>query len=166
MGVVEVAEGDFNGLDLAGARFAMVYAWPGPVFEGGGQMTMIIDDRCSNEQAKALEQIGSGRETVEASTVWWVYATMCDTHHEVLRARIDLDIDMDTRTARCNIDGVLEASAEPIRSPLDGSPHRPILLHKRDDVDSPTCHPLSDPRVTTTARRHEVGRMNRGARVA
>ena len=87
-------------------------------------MQMTIDDRCSDEQAKAIEQIGSGRETVEASTVWWVYATMCDTHHEVLRERIDVDIDMDARTARCSIKGVLEASGEPIRSPLNGSPHR------------------------------------------
>lgn len=124
MGVTEVAQGEFDGVDLAGARFAMVYAWPGPVFEGGGEMQMIIDDRCSDEQAQAIEQIGSGRETVEASTVWWVYATMCDTHHDILRERIDLDIDMDTRTARCSIKGVLDASGEPIRSPLNGSPHR------------------------------------------
>jgi len=124
LGVVEIAEGTFDDVDLAGTRFAVVYAWPGPVFEGGGEMQMIIDDRCSEAQARALEQIGSGRETVEASTHWWVYATMCDTHHEVLRKRINLNIDMEARTASCSIDGVLEASGEPIRSRVDGSPHR------------------------------------------
>lgn len=124
MGVVHIEEGDFNGVDLAGTRFAVVYAWPGPVFEGGGDMQMIIDDRCSGPQREALEQIGSGKETMEASTHWWVYATMCDTHHETLVKRIDLDIDMEARTARCHIEGVLETSGEPIRSRVDGSPHR------------------------------------------
>jgi hypothetical protein len=123
-GVVEVEEGSFGNVDLAGSRFGVVYAWPGPVFEGGGEMQMIIDDRCNDAQRAALEQIGSGKETMEASTHWWVFATMCDTHHETLVRRIDLDIDMDTRTAKCLVEGVLQSSGEPIRSRVDGSPHR------------------------------------------
>lgn len=123
-GVVKVSEGAFGDVDLAGSRLAVAYAWPGPVFEGGGKMQMIVDDRCTKAQRNALEQIGSGKETVEASTHWWVYATMCETHHETLVRRIDLEIDMKAFTARCHIDGILESSAEPIRSRVDGSPHR------------------------------------------
>ena len=76
--VVVVKEGCFGDVDLAGTRFAMVYAWPGPVFEGGGETQMIIDDRCSEEQAAAIRQFASGGETVEASTHWWVFSAMCD----------------------------------------------------------------------------------------
>jgi hypothetical protein len=122
--VVKVQEGEFGDVDLAGAQFAMVYAWPGPVFEGGGHTQMIIDERCSDAQREAIGQLATGKETIEASTHWWVYANMCDTHHELLVKRIDLDIDMSAFTAKCHIDGVLESTGEPIRSPVDGSPHR------------------------------------------
>jgi hypothetical protein len=123
-GVFTVDEGMFGAVDLAGVTAALVYAWPGPVFEGGGELQLVIDDRASVEQQEAISKITLGGETVEASTHWWVFATMCDTHHETLVRRIDFDLDMEQLTARCHIDGVLESSAEPIRSPLDGSPHR------------------------------------------
>ena len=122
--VVDVEEGRFGDVDLAGARFAMVYAWPGPVFEGGGQTQMIVDERCSDAQRDAIHQFATGKETVEASTHWWVFSTMCDTHHDPLERHIDFDIDIDAGTARCRIEGVLESSGEPIRSPVDGSAHR------------------------------------------
>jgi len=122
--VVRVDEGSFDEVDLSGVVFGLIYSWPGPVFEGGGQLQMVIDDRASVEQRRAISQIAVGKETVEGSTHWWVFATMCDIHHETLIRRIDFDVDMDTRTVRCNIDGVLNSSAEPIRSRVDGSPHR------------------------------------------
>jgi len=124
MGVTEVTSGTFGNTDLAGARFAVVYKWPGPVFEGGGELQLVIDADTTEEQRDAIKQIALGGETVEASTVWWVYATMCDTHHETLVRPIDLAVDMDTRTASCRIEGVLESSAEPIKGRVDGSPHR------------------------------------------
>ena len=35
-GVFTVDEGMFGAVDLTGVTAALVYAWPGPVFEGGG----------------------------------------------------------------------------------------------------------------------------------
>ena len=124
IGVTRVEEGMYGEVDLAGVTFAVIYTWPGPVFEGGGELQMIIDDRASAEQREAVNQIGLGKDTVEASTVWWVYATMCDTHHETLVKRIDFDLDKEALTAKCKIEGVLESTGEPIRSPLTGEPHR------------------------------------------
>ncbi len=122
--VFEASEGEFAGVDLAGVRFASVYAWPGPVFEGGGQMQTIIDERCSDAQRDALEHIVHGKETLEGSTHWWVFHAMCDTHHETLVRRIEVATDLEAGTASCSIEGVLESTAEPIRSPVDGSSHR------------------------------------------
>ncbi len=124
IGAFQVDEGVFGEVDLKGVTAALIYAWPGPVFEGGGELQLIIDDRTSEDQRDAISQITLGKETVEASTHWWVYATMCDTVHETLIKRIDFDVDMDAYTARCNIEGVMESSAEPIKSQVDGSPHR------------------------------------------
>lgn len=122
--VIEVTDGDFDGVDLAGVVAAAVYRWPGPVFEGGGEMQIIIDERASEDQRNAIEQIMLGRETVEASTHWWVFAAMSETKHETLVKRIDAEVDMEARTASCSIDDMLEFSAEPIRSRVDGSPHQ------------------------------------------
>lgn len=120
---IHVEDGNFDGTDLAGVMAAAIYRWPGPVFEGGGEMQIIIDDRATEAQRDAMEQILLGKETVEASTHWWVFATMSDTKHETLVRRIDGQFDMEARTASCRIEGVLEFSADSIRSPLDGSPH-------------------------------------------
>jgi len=154
-GVVDVEEGAFGDIDLAGTRFAIIYSWPGPVFEGGGEMQIIIDDRCSAAQRDALAQIGSGRETVEGSTHWWVFATMCDTHHEVLDKRIDLDVDMEKFTVRCSIDGVVESSAEPIRSRVDGSPHR-VRIQVPHGIEFDTAEIINGKTTTKAAVKLEL----------
>ena len=43
--VFEIEKGHFGGLKLDGLRAAMIYSWPGPIFEGNGQMQVIIDAR-------------------------------------------------------------------------------------------------------------------------
>lgn len=121
--VIRVEEGAFDGVDLKGVVAAAIFAWPGPIFEGGGEMQLVIDDRASEAQRKAMEQIMLGNETVAGGSHWWVFTSMSDTVHETLVQRIDYEVDLDKRTAGCRIEGLLEASAESIRSPVDNSPH-------------------------------------------
>ena len=45
--VLHIDKGHFGDVDLTGLRTAMVYAWPGPVFEGNGEMHAIIDDNAN-----------------------------------------------------------------------------------------------------------------------
>jgi hypothetical protein len=71
-----------------------------------------------------MEQVMLGKETVEAGTHWWVFSTMSDTIHETIVRRINYDVDIAARTASVHIDGLLESSAESIKSPVDGSEHR------------------------------------------
>ena len=127
--VFQVEKGHFGDVDLAGARAAVIWAWPGPIFEGGGEMQIIIDDRVGAEQREALISVLSGEETAEGATHWWVFSAMSDTRHEDLVRRIDFESDMDARTARVVIDGLLQSTAEPIRSRVDGSPHRVRVQH-------------------------------------
>ena len=49
---------------------------PGPIHNGDGSMQLIIDERADAKQREALEKIATGQETVERSTMWWIYGTM------------------------------------------------------------------------------------------
>jgi hypothetical protein len=122
--VIRVDKGRFGDVDLQGVVAAAIFAWPGAVFEGKGQMQLVIDDRASEAQRQAMEQVLRGEETVEAGTHWWVFAAMCDTVHETLVRRIDYEVSLEDRTASVHIDGILESRAESIKSAVDGSPHR------------------------------------------
>jgi len=122
--VVRIAKGHFGKTDLSGLLAAMIYAWPGPVFEGNGEMQAIIDERADEAQRRALTTVLHGGETDEAATHWWVYHAMCATVHETLYKPIEFEVDLEGRTARVRIPGVLESTGRPIKSPATGDAHR------------------------------------------
>ncbi len=121
---LRIERGHFGEQDLAGLNIAMLYAWPGPVFEGGGELQAIIDERADPGQRDALETILHGRETQEAATHWWVFRAMSDTVHPTLFRPIDLEVDIEARRARVTIPAVLEATGQPIRPPHSDGEHR------------------------------------------
>jgi hypothetical protein len=121
---LQIDEGRYGDVKLDGLRAAGVWAWPGPVHEGNGKMQLIIDQRAKPEQREALLRIMIGQDTVEAATMWWVYAAMCPTKLEPLFKAIDFEVDVDARRARLVVPGVVESSGEPIRNPVTGAEHR------------------------------------------
>lgn len=122
--VLHIDKGHFGEIDLSGLRVAMLYAWPGPVFEGKGEMQAVVDERANDQQRQALETIVTGGETSEAATHWWVFRAMSDTVHETLYKPIEMEVDIDARTARARVPGVLESSGRPIRPPHSDGDHR------------------------------------------
>lgn len=122
--VLHIDTGHFGDVDLAGLRTALLYAWPGPVFEGNGAMQAIIDERADEAQRDALRRVLHGEETDEAATHWWVYHAMCTTIHPTLYKQIEYEVDIDRRTARVSIPGILRSTGQPIRSPHGGEEHR------------------------------------------
>jgi hypothetical protein len=113
--VLHIDKGNFGGVDLAGLRTAMLYAWPGPVFEG-------------NAQRAALKTVLHGGETDEAATHWWVFHAMSSTVHETLYKPIDCEIDIEARTARVSIPGILTSSGRPIRAPHSGGAEHRVRI--------------------------------------
>jgi hypothetical protein len=99
-------------------------AWPGAVFEGGGTIQAIIDERADERQRKALATIVYGGETEPAKTHWWVYHAMWSTVHSPIFARIEFEADIEKRRARVAIPGVLTSVGQPIVSPVTGAEHR------------------------------------------
>ncbi|HUS53389.1 MAG TPA: DUF1326 domain-containing protein [Thermohalobaculum sp.] len=126
--VLHIDKGHFGDVDLAGLRAAILYAWPGPIFEGNGEMQAIIDARANDAQRAALKTVLHGGETDEAKTHWWVFHAMSSTVHPTLYKPIDYDVDIDARTARVSIPGVLDATGRPIRAPHSGGPEHRVRI--------------------------------------
>ena len=122
--VLRIDRGHFGSVSLDGLKVALLYAWPGPIFEGKGEMQAIVDERADSVQRDALTRIIHGEETDEGATHWWVYRSMSDTVHETLVKRIDFEVDVDGRRSRVSIPGVLESVGRPITSPATGAEHR------------------------------------------
>lgn len=121
---LRIDKGHFGQTDLAGLNIALLYAWPGPIFEGNGEVQAIIDERADEAQRKALATVLYGGETEEAKTHWWVFHAMAKTAHEPLYRPIQFEVDIAARRAQVTIPGVLDAAGGPIRSPATGDEHR------------------------------------------
>ncbi len=98
--LARIDAGRCGDVKLDGLCFARLYAWPGAVFEGGGAMQAIIDERADERQRRALATIVHGGETEEAKTHWWVYHAMSSTVHEPIFAPIEFEVDIEKRRAR------------------------------------------------------------------
>jgi hypothetical protein len=122
--VLRIDRGHYGDVDLTGLKLVVIYAWPGPIFEGKGELQAIIDESANAAQRDALNRILRGEETEEAATHWWVFRAMSDTVHDSLYAPIDFEVDMENRTARARVPGVLDSTGRPIVSPATGAEHR------------------------------------------
>ncbi len=87
-------------------------------------MQLIVDSGASDAQRAALLTIMRGEETAPMATMWSVYTTMCSTILEPISAAIDFEVDVEARTARLSIPGVVETTGEPILNPVTGAVHR------------------------------------------
>lgn len=121
--VLRIDRGHFGGLAVDGLRIAMLYAWPGPIAEGNGELQVIIDERATAAQAEALHKVLLGEDTDEGATHWWVFRMMSRTIHPLLRKPIHYEVDLEARTARVSIPGVLESVGRPIKG-ATGQEHR------------------------------------------
>ncbi|WP_207538876.1 DUF1326 domain-containing protein [Sabulicella rubraurantiaca] len=120
---MRIENGYFGDVRLDGISFFVVVDFPGPLHEGNGAAQAIIDERATAEQRDALFQIISGRNSAEG-TLFHIFTLICSTMHDPIFAPIEVAFDMDGRTARVSIPGVLETETQPIRNPVTGAPHR------------------------------------------
>jgi len=121
---IEIEEGRHGETDLSGLRIGMIVKWPGAIHEGRGQVVPIVDERADENQREALLRIMSGLDTVPGSTFFHVFSQTFEKVHDPVFAPIDLDVDVDGRTARLDVPGWIEARGEPIKNPVTGAVHR------------------------------------------
>jgi hypothetical protein len=120
---VRIDKGHFGDVVLDGLCAALLYGWPGPIFQGNGECQAVVDQRADDKQRAALAAIVYGKETREGATHWWVYTAMSSTVHPPLFEPFEFDADIASRRARVVIPGVLESTARPIKSPATGVEH-------------------------------------------
>ena len=128
MEAIRIEEGHFGEVPLDGLMLVVLYAWPGAVHEGDGEMQAIVDARADTAQREALVKIVHGEETEPGATHWWVYRSAVTRVHDPVFAPIDLEVDIEARTARLDVAGIIEASGAPIVSPATGEEHRARIV--------------------------------------
>jgi hypothetical protein len=121
----EIREGHYGDVPLAGISLAIIYSWPGRVDEGNGTRQMIVDDRATDEQRVALDELNSGEH---GGGYWEVFAAVCPDRRETLTAPIDFEVDRERRVASLRVGDLLEARAEPITNPVTGEEHRAQIV--------------------------------------
>jgi hypothetical protein len=120
----QIEHGHFGDVKLDGLRAAWMAVWPGAVHEGNGTMQVVVDEAADARQREALVKILSGQETEDMATMWWVFSAMSPTKLPPVYAKIELDVDVDKRTARLEVPGMISSKGEPIHNPVTGAEHR------------------------------------------
>ncbi len=119
-----IEEGHCDGVRLDGLIGVNTYGWPGAVHQGNGEMQSILDERADEAQRAALAAVLAGEGAEPGSIMLTIYAALCPTKHEPLVKPIEMSFDMEARTGRLRIPGLLETAIEPIRNPVTGAEHR------------------------------------------
>ena len=119
-----IDEGHFDDVTLDGLYAVSTYGWPAAIHQGNGSMQSIIDERADEKQRQALTVIMQGEGAEPGATMLQIYRAMCTTVHEPLFMPIELEIDVEARTARLSIPGLLESTVEPLKNPVTGAEHR------------------------------------------
>ena len=138
---MRIARGHFGSTTLDGLSFFVVASWPGPLHEGNGTVQAIIDERATPAQRDALFQILSGKHAAEG-TLFQIFSLIVSKMLDPIFAPIEVAFDMDRRTARVSIPGVLETESKPIRNPVTGAEHRIQIVvpegfeHHRGEIAS------------------------------
>lgn len=119
-----IEEGYHGDTRLDGLDWAMVVWWPGEVADGNGRQQAIISDKASDTQREALSKILHGEDTEPGATHFFIYnSTMGETLEPIVRP-IELSIDVDARTARLVVPGIVESTGLPIIDEHTGAEKR------------------------------------------
>jgi hypothetical protein len=113
---------NFNDTPIIGLNWAGLYKWPGEIKDGNGRRQIVVDERADEAQRIALETIISGEACEPLSNLFSVFASTCSEFCETLFLSIHLEADMELRTAKAEIPGVMRSSGRPMINEFNGQP--------------------------------------------
>lgn len=119
-----IDEGNFNEIRLDALNFVLLLQWPGEIADGNGKQQVILDARANPAQREALRKIVHGESTTPGATHFYVYNSTMAQVLEPLHAPIDLEIDVEGRTARVNVPGLVKSEGTPIVNAHTGNHYR------------------------------------------
>jgi hypothetical protein len=119
-----IEQGSFNETRLDGLRFVLLFQWPGEIAEGNGREQVIIDERADGAQREALRKILHGESTAPGATHFFVFNSTMSEVLETLYAPIEFTADVEARTSRLHVPGLVESTGSPIVDPNNGAEFR------------------------------------------
>ncbi len=120
----QIDRGHYGAVALDGLRFVWLGQWPGAIHEGDGALQLIIDENANTAQREALRRIIYSEDSDEPLTLYAIFRSTCTIVHEPIVAPIEMEVDIEARTGRGVVPGVVNSVVEPIRNPVTGAPHR------------------------------------------
>ena len=117
-----IEEGYFNEVSLTGLNWAFMIIWPGEIAEGNGKEQIIIDERADADQREALRKIILGETGEPGSNHFFVFNSLCSEVLDPLYKPIEVDVDIEARTARLQIPDLIEASGTPMINAFNDEP--------------------------------------------
>jgi hypothetical protein len=131
---MNIQEGNFDGVDLSGLKWAGVVHFPGALHEGNGTLEAFIDERANEAQRNALIQILTG----QAGNAWFeIIAEFVTTVHGPHFAKIDFEFEKGKRHARVGVPGAFETVSEPLASldPRAAGGHNRVIVRMPEGVE-------------------------------
>ena len=130
-----IVDGHFNATPLAGLKWAALYKWPGEIKEGNGKRQIVIDEHADEAQRIALETIISGGACEPLSNLFSVFASTCTEFCETLFLSIGLEANLELRTAKVTIPGIMTSTGKPIINEFTGEPFHIALARPRGSFE-------------------------------
>jgi hypothetical protein len=116
-GLDMIEDGHYDRLDLAGAKVASAFWWPGPIHDGRGRIHAFVD--CETEEHfQALSRIWRCEEGGE---YFEIFASTLAEPAIVERGAVD--VTLDGRRSRFAVKGVGESLMTPLLNPVTGEEH-------------------------------------------
>ena len=95
----------------------------------------MIDESADEAQRVALETIVSGGACEPLSNFFSVFASMCSEFCDTLFLPIRLEANLEKRTARVEIPGIMRSSGRPIINEFNGQPFHIALARPRGSFE-------------------------------
>ncbi len=112
---MEVAEGNYGDVDLAGVRAVAAVWWPKAIHEGHGKAVLFVDESARPEQVEGLGAILSGQA---GGMPWEILATTLESVEGPILRPIEMTVN--GRQSSFQIPGVFEAKITPLKNPVTG----------------------------------------------
>jgi len=117
-----IVEGHFNDTPLAGLKWALICLFPDEIADGNGKRQIVIDERADEAQRIALETIISGESCEPLSNHFSVFGSLCTEFFETLFLPIELELNLEHRTAKVDIPNLIKSTGRPIMNEFSGEP--------------------------------------------
>ena len=111
----KITTGSAGAVKLDGLKFVWAALWPGPIHEGKGTLKILIEERATKEQRKALDSILRGSE---GGMPWGLFAATIDNWLDTGFVPVEWKFDGPRSFYRAGEEA--QASLEPMSNPVTG----------------------------------------------